>query len=90
MKWSLLAYECVQCKSVNEGNLLCGGIYRRKLYDFYIFKAQILHAETCGHIKERLQLQHKRGRLTTLRVSSEAENGEPQLQNKRGEYFILL
>jgi hypothetical protein len=26
----------------------------------------------------------KMGRLTTLRVSSEAENREPQLQNKRG------
>jgi len=26
----------------------------------------------------------KTGRLTTLRESSEAENGEPQLRNKRG------
>jgi len=26
----------------------------------------------------------KMGRLTTLHESSEAENGEPQLQNKRG------
>jgi len=24
-------------------------------------------------------------RLTTLRVNNEAENGEPQLQNKRGK-----
>jgi len=28
--------------------------------------------------------RQKAGRLTTLRVSSEAENGEPQLHNKRG------
>jgi len=34
--------------------------------------------------KREPQLQSKRGRLTTLHVSSEAENGEPQLQNKRG------
>jgi len=30
------------------------------------------------------QLQNKRGRLTPLRVSSEAEKREPQPQNKRG------
>ena len=30
------------------------------------------------------QLQNKRGRLTTLRVSKEAENGEPRLHKKRG------
>jgi len=28
--------------------------------------------------------------LTTLRDSSEAENGEPQLQNKRGKKLIIL
>jgi hypothetical protein len=30
------------------------------------------------------QLQKKRGRLTTLRVSNAAENTEPQPNNKRG------
>ena len=41
------------------------------------------------------QLQNKRDRLTTLYVSSAAENGEPQPQNKRGKinvknYFVIL
>ena len=44
--------------------------------------------------KRESQLQNKRDRLTTLRVSSEAENGEPQPQNKRGKIkqtlFIIL
>jgi hypothetical protein len=33
---------------------------------------------------ERVCPPGKTGRLTTLRESSEAENREPQLQNKRG------
>jgi len=33
--------------------------------------------------------EHGWSRLTTLHVSNEAENGEPQLQNKRGRLTTL-
>jgi len=32
----------------------------------------------------------KKYRLTTLHVSNEAENGEPQLQKKRGDIKIII
>ena len=41
-----------------------------------------------GEAKEGEPQLQKRGRLTTLRVSSAAENGEPQLQKKRGNLHI--
>jgi len=44
----------------------------------------------CHEVTGELQIKYlrsrlkKTGRLTTLRESNEAENGEPQLHNKRG------
>jgi len=41
------------------------------------------------YYKFREPYSKKEGRLTTLRVSNEAENGEPQPQSKRGNYCLL-
>jgi hypothetical protein len=39
---------------------------------------------------EEAQLQNKSSRLTTLRVSNEAENWEPQPKNKRGIKTLFI
>ena len=39
-------------------------------------------SEICTEFNGEPRLQKKRGRLTTLGVINEAENGEPQLQSK--------